>query len=192
MTLEQVKQAVALGPEIYAEFDVAGSGAETRRPGDGQALRRRHSRCRCRPRLRVERYRPDQLRFSAGCAGEVREGAARERVHRAGTGEAVQGQSGEDSGSDAARGNAVGVPAASGFSRTTYWWRQRHCYSSLWTRDERAAYACRPVGNRWRRSADPAHSTEVAREQVSFPVLRHGDRRHRRLGCARAGAARSG
>ena len=98
--------------------NLRGVHVAVREPGpglaDGEAVRRGHSRGRRRPRVRVERYRPDQLGLSARCPRQVREGTARERVHRAGAGEAVQDQSREDSGARPAprRGHELGAIAA--------------------------------------------------------------------------------
>jgi hypothetical protein len=60
MTDAQIKEAVGLGPEIYAEF-TSQFGKPQRLTGDAQTVRGRYPCRRCRTCLRFERHRADRL-----------------------------------------------------------------------------------------------------------------------------------
>ena len=106
MTPAEIKETVAMGPEIYAEF-TSGFGNPNARPEVVKLYVGGHPRRGRGARVRVERHGAAQLELAARRAGQRGEGAARERVHRARARPAVQDQPGEDSRNRAASRDAL-------------------------------------------------------------------------------------
>ena len=80
MTPEEIKETVAMGPEIYAEF-TSQFGNPNARPEVVKLYIEGIRAGGRRARVHLERHGSAQLELAAGCAGELCEGPAREWVH---------------------------------------------------------------------------------------------------------------